>query len=93
MLFRSQLTEPSAISDKGEIATNGFLGGNLHAFVLVPCDENHPDEEGCNGASEDTNAAIQDIRPFTIHTSTFATEIVPTSQILDGLHAQFGRRR
>jgi probable HAF family extracellular repeat protein len=88
-----QLTEPSAISDRGEIATNGFLGGNLHAFVLIPCDENSADEEGCNGASEDTNAAIQDIRPLTIHTSTLATEGGPTSQILNGLHARLGRRR
>lgn len=42
-----QLTEPSAINDRSEIATNGFLNGNLHAFVLVPCDEDDAEEEGC----------------------------------------------
>jgi probable HAF family extracellular repeat protein len=60
-----QLTEPSAISDRGEIATNGFLDGNLRAFVLVPCDENHAETEGCNEASDDTNVATRDIRPLT----------------------------
>ena len=41
-----QLTEPSAISDRGEVATNGFLNGNLHAFVLIPCGG---DDQGCQG--------------------------------------------
>jgi hypothetical protein len=50
-----QLTEPSAISDRGEIATNGFLNGNLHAFVLVPCDEDHSDAEGC---IDDTHCSV-----------------------------------
>jgi probable HAF family extracellular repeat protein len=54
-----QLTEPSAISDRGEIATNGFLNGNPHAFVLVPCDENHADAEGCIDDTEGSVAVTQ----------------------------------
>lgn len=88
-----QLTEPSAINDRGEIATNGFLDGNLHAFVLVPCDEDQADSEGCNDASEDTNAASHNIRPPTNRTSTVAAEAGPTSQMLHRLHTRFGRRR
>jgi hypothetical protein len=56
-----QLTEPSAISDRGEIAMNGFLDGNLHAFVLVPCDENHAEAEGCIDDTEGGVALTQAI--------------------------------
>jgi len=54
-----QLTEPSAINDRGEIAVNGFLNGNLHAFVLIPCDENHADAEGCTDDTEGSVAVTQ----------------------------------
>jgi probable HAF family extracellular repeat protein len=83
------LTDPSSINDRGETVIDGTLNG----FMLVPCDEDHADEEGCRDASEDTNAPPQDIQPLTIHSSTLATEGGPTSQMLDGLHARFGRRR
>jgi probable HAF family extracellular repeat protein len=58
------LTDPSSINDRGEIVIDGTLNGNQHAFMLVPCDENHADEEGCNDASEEAAAAIQDVRPL-----------------------------
>ena len=37
------------INDRGEIAVNGKdVDGNNHAVLLIPCDENHPDVEGCD---------------------------------------------
>ena len=37
------------ISDSGEIAAYGSLAnGDTHAFLLIPCDENHPGVEGCD---------------------------------------------
>jgi probable HAF family extracellular repeat protein len=50
-----QLTYAVAINDRGEIAGFGVPPGvppekyetEGHAYILVPCDENHADSEGC----------------------------------------------
>jgi hypothetical protein len=37
------------INDSGEIASVGAISnGDIRAFVLIPCDENHPGIEGCD---------------------------------------------
>ena len=51
-----RLTYAVAINDRGEIAGFGVPPGVLpdqfetkgHAYILIPCDENHPDLEGCD---------------------------------------------
>jgi probable HAF family extracellular repeat protein len=43
------LIEAIFVNDRGEIAGRGKLAnGDEHALVLIPCDENHPDVEGCD---------------------------------------------
>ena len=46
------------ISDRGEITGFGFLpNGDVHTFLLIPCDENHSDSE-CEDDGEGT-AVVQ----------------------------------
>jgi len=44
-----QLYETGQINDRGEIAVNGLdANKNNHDILLIPCDENHADIEGCD---------------------------------------------
>jgi probable HAF family extracellular repeat protein len=46
------------INDQGEIAGTGLdANGNTHAFLAIPCDESHPNLEGCDYSSVGTGAA------------------------------------
>jgi probable HAF family extracellular repeat protein len=43
------LFEGSAINDRGEIVGEGFLSnGDARTFLLIPCDDGHPNVEGCD---------------------------------------------
>jgi probable HAF family extracellular repeat protein len=43
------ITDAADINDRGEIAALGFLSnGDARAFLLIPCDEDHRDIEGCD---------------------------------------------
>jgi probable HAF family extracellular repeat protein len=70
---RLQLVDAQAINDRGEIAGDLVppdCGGGIvptqgndaqcgHAFVLVPCDEDHADKKGCDFDSVDMSAAVE----------------------------------
>ena len=52
------------INDRGEIAEMGVLpDGDVHAFLLIPCDENHPGVEGCDYSMVEVSAAVTQTSP------------------------------
>jgi len=51
------LTVATAINDRGEIAAQGVLpNGDTRAVLLIPCDEDHRDDDGCEEGAEGTTA-------------------------------------
>jgi probable HAF family extracellular repeat protein len=67
-----QLTLALYINDRGEIAALGtFSSGDRHAFVLIPCDENHAGVEGCDFDTVDAETAAQE-RPAQITAASAA---------------------
>jgi hypothetical protein len=55
-----QLNWAAYVNDPGEIAAIGTLSnGDIHAFVLIPCDEHHPGVEGCDYSLVDAATAAE----------------------------------
>ena len=44
-----QFRQADSVNERGEIAIQAILAnGDLHAVLLIPCDEDHPGVEGCD---------------------------------------------
>jgi probable HAF family extracellular repeat protein len=57
-----QLTVALSINEGGTIASLGVVPyGDQHAFVLIPCDGNHPGVEGCDYSLVDATLATQSL--------------------------------
>jgi probable HAF family extracellular repeat protein len=72
------LTVAGLITDRGEIIGGGDPIGCTdndacnHVYVLIPCDENHPDVEGCDYSMVDVNIAAES-RPSRGESSDMST--------------------
>jgi probable HAF family extracellular repeat protein len=50
---------PVSLNDLGEIAADGILpNGDVHAVILIPCDDIHANVQGCDFSMVDANSAI-----------------------------------
>jgi probable HAF family extracellular repeat protein len=71
-----RLTEAVGINDRGDLAAQGVLpNGDLHAFLLTPCDDEPVEAAGCSDG-QDTRAGIavpRAPRP-TVHSRSLAAQ-------------------
>jgi len=53
-----QVIEGVFINERGEITANAVTPeGNTHAVVLIPCNESHPNRDGCDYRDVDESEA------------------------------------
>lgn len=83
---------PTIINDRGEIGGQGQLpNGDIHAFVLIPCEDDLSDKESCEEAAEGITAIQNNSVPVTLSPADL-TEANPTpAEIADRVRDRFGR--
>jgi probable HAF family extracellular repeat protein len=70
------LFEAQQINDRGEIAVEGAdANGNQHAVLLIPCDENHADVEGCDYSLVDASATAGGEAPLRISSQPLPSQM------------------
>lgn len=93
-----QLTYAVAINDRGEIAGFGVPPGvppedyptKGHAYILIPCDEDHAGADGCKDGAEGRNS-VAPSNPAPLTGTT--TSVTLRSLTSDTLRARFGGQR
>lgn len=81
---RLHLAAAFNINDRGEISGEGITSsGDLHTFLLIPCDGKHPGIEGCDYSMVDASAAVPRTSPV-VH--------IPVGRMLPPLTVRRGYR-
>jgi probable HAF family extracellular repeat protein len=82
------------INDRGEIVTTGTLSnGDTHAFLLIPCDDNHDDGGDCEDNAEGATATAQSSStPVTQNPTRMTEGTSSTNDRIGGARGRLGRR-
>lgn len=88
-----QLDHAFQINDRGEIAVRGvFSNGDIHSFVLIPCDENHAGVEGCDYSMMDAATLRQSAVPATQHPATGTARSRMPAGMLNRFRSRWAQR-
>ena len=69
-----QLMAAVGLNERGEIVAQGALSnGDLHAFLLIPCDENHSGVEGCDYTLAEGSATVDVAH---VHTTNISSPLI-----------------
>jgi len=81
------------INDQGEILTSGTLSnGDNHAFLLTPCDDNHPDGGECEERAQGAAATAQSSSAvFAQNPRAMTVDNLSTRARMAALHGRLGR--
>jgi probable HAF family extracellular repeat protein len=88
-----QLRVVATINDRGEMAAvASFPDGSHRPVLLIPCDDEHGDDEGCQGAAVSTGSATRSNSAPATETATKANQGGLTPERLAALRERLVRR-
>ncbi len=95
------LVETNAINDRGEIAGNALPPGCTldnfstcsQAYVLIPCDRVHSDEDGCKESPDGTTAIQDNPTPLTASSRNLTGVRMTSREIATQIRSRFVRNR
>jgi len=84
-----RVTDGETINDRGEIAGSGLLpNGDFHAVVLIPCDAEHGESEGC----QDGGQTVSRLQHRSTRNLAGASSQLSAREMIARFHADRARR-